>query len=83
MQRFIETEELSLLDKPLVFERNDSQFKKLLCCQAAVVSVITCGLTAPCMPVATCCPTSYADQFQLRLDRDALTFQAANNDCCW
>jgi hypothetical protein len=38
MQRFLETEDLSLLEKPLLFEANQGQFKKLLCCQGAAVS---------------------------------------------
>jgi hypothetical protein len=83
MQRFIETEDITCLEKPLLFERNDRQFKKLQCCQAAAVTLMTCGMTLPFMPVASLCPTTYADQFSLKLDKDALTFQAANNDCCW
>jgi hypothetical protein len=35
------------------------------------------------LPVASFCPFTYADQYSLRLDKDALTFQAAQNDCCW
>jgi hypothetical protein len=83
MQRFIETEDTSCLDKPLIFERNDSQFKKLMCCNATMATALTTCLVVPFAPIASCCPYTYADQFSLRLDRDALTFQAANNDCCW
>jgi hypothetical protein len=83
MQRFIETEDLSRLEKPLLFERNDSQFKKLMCCQACLATTCTYGLTACIVPIAACCPYKYAEKFSLRLDKDALTFQAASNDCCW
>lgn len=41
------------------------------------------ALQVPFLPVASCCPFTYADQYSLRLDKDALTFQAAQNDCCW
>lgn len=81
MQRFIETEEP--LEKPLLFERADSQFKKLLCCQAAMINIMGCGMAIPFVPIASCCPGTYADQFSLKLDKDTVTFQAAANDCCW
>jgi hypothetical protein len=83
MQRFIDTEDLTCLEKPLVFETNRQQFKKLLCLQGALVSVLGFGMSVPFVPVASCCPYTYADEFSLRLDKDAITFQAAANDCCW
>lgn len=80
MQRFLDTE--GPLEKPLLFERNDSKFKQLLCCQAATMSLLTGCITAFFVPVASFCPFTYADQYSLRLDKDALTFQGAQNDCC-
>lgn len=83
MQRFIETEDLSRLEKPLVFERADSRFKKMMCCQAAIVTGLTFCLNVPYAPIGACCPYTYTDEFKLGLDRDSVTFQAAANDCCW
>jgi hypothetical protein len=83
MERFIETEDMACLEKPLLFEREDTQFRKMLCCQAAVLSIMSFGMTIPCVPISSCCPYKFADQYSLRLDKDALTFQAAQNDCCW
>lgn len=83
MQRFLETEDISCLEKPLLFERNNGQFKQLQCCQAAILTLGSCGLSVPFVPMASCCPFTYADEYSLRLDKDSLTFQAANNDCCW
>jgi len=83
MQRFLETEDISCLEKPLLFERNDRQFKQLQCCQAAMLTVGSCCLSVPIVPMASCCPFTYAHEYSLKLDKDSLTFQAANNDCCW
>ena len=83
MQRFIETEDFTCLEKPLLFERNDRQFKKLQCCQAAAVTLLSGCMNLFIAPVAGLCPFTYADQFSLKLDKDAITFQAASNDCCW
>lgn len=82
MQRFLDTEDISCLEKPLLFENNESHFKKLQCCQAALLTAGTFCLSVPFVPMASCCPYSYADQFSLRLERDSVTFQSANNDCC-
>lgn len=68
---------------PLIFERNDTQYQKFMCCQACLATTLTYGFTVCIVPIAACCPYKYADQFSLRLDKDALTFQAAGNDCCW
>lgn len=83
MQRFLETEDISRLEKPLLFERDDRQFKKLMCCQAAIVTTLSSCLNVCFVPVAACCPYTYADQFSLKLDKDSVTFQSAANDCCW
>jgi hypothetical protein len=49
MNRFIETEDLSLLEKPLLFETNQTQFRKLLCCQGGLVSAgLRCGGAQEC-----------------------------------
>lgn len=83
MQRFIETEDMTCLEKPLLFEKNLQGFKKFQCCQAAALVLTTLGMTVPVVPIATCCPYTYADKYSLKLDKDAITFEYAMNDCCW
>lgn len=52
--RFLATADISELEKPLVFENNRSSFKKLLCCQGALVRVWSWGSMARAVHVCVC-----------------------------
>lgn len=83
MQRFLETEDLSRLEKPLVCETNQKQWKKMMCCQSAILNVATWGFLVPFCPIKACAPFTYANEFSLKLDKDSIMYTGADNDCCW
>jgi hypothetical protein len=57
LQRFIETEDVSLLDKPLTFSKNSS-FRNLQCCYGSILGLASCGISAFLLPIGEsllCC----------------------------
>jgi hypothetical protein len=53
LQRFLETEYLSLLDKPLTFAKKGS-FKGLQCCYGSLLCLATSGLSIFWLPIGEC-----------------------------
>ncbi|WIA22547.1 hypothetical protein OEZ86_009535 [Tetradesmus obliquus] len=81
LQRFLETEDLFLLEKPLIFEKKNS-FKYLQCCYGSLLCLATSGLSAFWLPIGTFCPCITFKHFSLRLDADSVELKSAANDCC-
>jgi hypothetical protein len=50
LQRFLETEDLSLLEKPLTFQKKNS-FKNLQCCYGSLLCLASSGLSAFWLPI--------------------------------
>jgi hypothetical protein len=55
LQRFLETEDLSLLEKPLVFDKAES-YKSMQCCTGVFAALATAGLSGeqPCTKHLSC-----------------------------
>lgn len=81
LQRFIETEDFTLLEKPIVFETTEN-YKSFLCCCGAVAGVLSFGIAALFTPISVFCPVTTYKHFGLRLDRDSVQVSTAVNDCC-
>lgn len=69
VREFLETEDLALLEKPLVFER-DEAFNSYLCCLGVCSCVGSLGVSLLC-PIQTCCPSQLFDHFSLKVGSDS------------
>ena len=79
LKRFIESEDLKLLETPIVFKRRDMEFANYLCCLTcpAWFSVIPVFIT----PYQLACTSVVAKHFDLQLDNHAVQLFEARNDC--
>lgn len=66
VHRFLEAQDLALLDKPLVFERTD-QWNTYQCCLGLSGCVCTLGVSALWCPVGTFCPAVIFKQHNLQV----------------
>eukprot|EP00775_Hariotina_reticulata_P012248 gene12248-12385_t len=82
LQRFLEAEDLSLLEKPLVFDKAES-FKSMQCCTGVAAALATAGLSAIFCPIGTFAPYTLFNNFGLKLDKDSVKVNTAINDCCF
>eukprot|EP00879_Flechtneria_rotunda_P018224 GHRR01019119.1.p1 GENE.GHRR01019119.1~~GHRR01019119.1.p1 ORF type:complete len:267 (-),score=80.64 GHRR01019119.1:614-1414(-) len=81
VQRFLDTEDLSLLEKPMVFGKN-LKFKQLQCCYGAILACSSSCISPFVCPIGTFCPFTTYDEYSLRLDKDSVQLNSAVNDCC-
>ena len=65
VSQFIEREDLTLLEKPLTFNKNE-EFAGYLCCLGAITGISRFGFSAVCVPIGTCCPGSMVKHFSLQ-----------------
>jgi hypothetical protein len=56
VQRFLDTEDFTLLEKPLNFTKTP-KYNSLLCCLGAVGCVSSVGIAALFTPIGVCCPS--------------------------
>ena len=83
MRRFIETEDIKLLKKPIVFARKDSEFSSYLCCQAVPAWISTGGVTCCICPIGMLCPSVFVKHFDMQIDdHNVQLFEATNDFCC-
>lgn len=71
LQKFLETEDFTILEKPIIFETTD-KYKSFLCCCGAVAGITSFGLAALFTPIGVCCPIKTFKHFGLRLDKDSV-----------
>jgi hypothetical protein len=66
IQRFLDREDLSELENPLVFDKTKS-FNSYLCCVGALNALASLGVTAIFCPVAVWCPGRMYKHFGLKV----------------
>lgn len=81
LKEFLETQDLSVLEKPIKFERNQG-FTSYQCCLGGCMCLSSWGITAFFCPIATFCPGTLYKHFGLELHKDSVKLDTATNDCC-
>lgn len=81
LQRFVEREDESYLEKPILLEK-ESGYRNFQCCLGALQCLGSWGISALLCPIGTCAPYTMFPQFSLRLDKDSVQLSSAVNDCC-
>jgi hypothetical protein len=79
LRRFIETEDIKLLEKPIVFARRDAEYANYLCCLA--LPGWLGGISVCIVPYAMACQSKFVKDFDLQLDDHSVQLFEANNDC--
>lgn len=82
IRKFLETQDLSILEKPILFEKSSS-YQSYDCFTSALVALGTGCLTSFLCPIGTLCPFVMYKHFNLRLDKDSVELDSAANDCCF
>lgn len=78
---FLENHDLEYLSEPVVFETTPD-FNKYLCCCGILACCSTFLTSAFICPVSTFCPCQLLKYHELKLQKDAVKFKYASNDCC-
>ena len=81
MRRFMQTEDLTLLKKPIVFARKDAEFANYICCQNSPAWIFSGGITCCITPYGMLCPSQFVKDFDLQLDDHSVQLFEAGNDC--
>jgi hypothetical protein len=80
LQQFLDSEDVSLLDKPLLFQRH-AGFGKYLGCVGACMGVFSYGLSTVLCPIGTFCNHTLADQHTLQVSPWYLVHCHASSPC--
>ena len=83
LKRFIETEDITLLKKPIVFARRDAETANYACCVVSPCWVLTAGFAVCICPYAMLCPSKFVKDLDLQLDdHEVQLFEAGNDFLC-
>lgn len=78
---FLAAQDLTLLEKPLVFERHPN-YTGFLCCTACTACVFSCGLSCLITPLSLFCPEKTSAGARLQINSDSIELSNTVNDCC-
>ena len=82
LKRFLETEDLKLLSRPLSFSKRESEYANWLFCQSLVLSVPNAGIPCLICPIGMCCTSKLVPHVDMQLDDHAVRVNEASNDFC-